>query len=225
MVKSSSACVAYSGNIKSLQTSDCFCLCSPFVHIVDSLFSISSLWLSSIHLSLPLSSAIYPKGLLLRVCPFTTDKNWKGILHIKAEPSTPLQFHLIKRWLLQLQWVALETYHLRDEREGHICMRWKSTLNFLMAKMNVYSITATKWRRRLWVCTGQPLNSWAERWWWWWWWLCLCVHTCVCACVYVKGMPKVTSCKSHIWWSPVQRIQNRIKESQCCRKLNGHCVF
>lgn len=89
----------------------------------------------------------------------TTDKNTQGILHIKADPSTPLQFHLIKRWLLQLQWVVLEAYHLVDKREGYICMRWKSTLYFFLAKMNVYSVTAPEQRRH----QGTPLRLNTER--------------------------------------------------------------
>ena len=135
-----------------------FCPCPPFINLVDSLFSISY----PLHTrSSPPSSTIYPKGLL-----FTTDKNWKGILHIKADPSAPLQIYLIKRWLLQLQWVALEAYHLKDKRGGDICMRWKSTLNFLMAEMNVYSVTATERGRRLWVWTGcsAAVKHW-NKWW------------------------------------------------------------
>lgn len=74
---------------ESLQTSDCFCLCSTIVQIVDSLFSISSAWLLSTHLSFPPSSSISPRRFLLRICAFTTDKNQKGILHFKAVHPPP----------------------------------------------------------------------------------------------------------------------------------------
>lgn len=110
-----------------------------------------------------------------------------------------------------------------DEREGHICMRWKSTLNFLMAKMNVYWITVSQ--QRSWVCEfgwcsldGSTLTE-------------MMLTGCVYVSVFWKCMAKVMPCQEHIHWSlrgNYSRLQQQIKqirikeESHYC---TTHCIL